>query len=42
VIPVAPTTSLKAMQVDEAQQDANAVDREEEDGINPETSDDED
>jgi hypothetical protein len=30
------------MQVDEAQQEANAVDREEEDGIAPETSDDED
>jgi hypothetical protein len=30
------------MQVDEVQQEANAVDREEEDGIAPETSDDED
>ena len=42
VIPVAPTTSVEAMQVDEVQQEANAVDREEEDGIVPETSDDED
>jgi hypothetical protein len=42
VIPVAPTTSVEAKQVDEAQQETNAVDREEEDGIAPETSDDED
>jgi hypothetical protein len=42
VIPVDPTTGVEAMQVDEAQQETNAVDREEEDGITPETSDDED
>ena len=42
VIPAAPSTGHEAMQVDEAQQDADAVDREEEDGIAPESSDDED